>query len=118
MSTILKPKSMSVSDDGGVLAVGIESSAPMTIASSTLSKRTGSAVPTTAAKRSVKSVVVKEGGIDCCRVCGVAFEDMPDKFKFCYRHKRLVQSIVKRWSPKRVKGFKKITTQTCLRVNV
>ena len=79
MSTILKPKSMSVSDDGGVLAVGIESSAPMTIASSTLSKRTGSSVPTTAAKRRVKSVVVKDGGIDCCRVCGLTFEDMPDK---------------------------------------
>ena len=70
MSTILKPKSMSVSDDGGVLAVGIESSAPMTIASPTKA---------TAAKRSVKSVVVKDGGIDCCRVCGLTFEDMPDK---------------------------------------
>ena len=85
MSTILKPKSMSVSDDGGVLAVGIESSAPMTIASSTLSKRTGSSVPTTAAKRGVKSVVVKDGGIDCCRVCGLTFEDMPDKSKlYCF----------------------------------
>ena len=77
MSTILKPKSMSVSDDGGVLAVGIESSAPMTIASSTLSKRTA----TTAAKRCVKSVVVKDGVVDCCRVCGLTFEDMPDKSK-------------------------------------
>ena len=72
MSTILKPKSMSVSDDGGVLAVGIESSAPMTIVSPTKA---------TAAKRGVKSVVVKDGGIDCCRVCGLTFEDMPDKSK-------------------------------------
>ena len=87
MSTILKPKSMSVSDDGGVLAVGIESSAPMTIASPTKA---------TAAKRGVKSVVVKDGGIDCCRVCGLTFKDMPDKSMFCYRHKRLVQSMVKR----------------------
>ena len=72
MSTILKPKSMSVSDDGGVLAVGVESSAPMPIASPTKA---------TAAKRGVKSVVVKDGGIDCCRVCGLTFEDMPDKSK-------------------------------------
>ena len=98
MSTILKPKSMSVSDDGGVLAVGIESSAPMTIASPTKA---------TAAKRGVNIVVVKDGGIDCCRVCGLTFEDMPDKSKFCYRHKRLVQSMVKRWYPKRVKGGSK-----------
>ena len=37
----------------------------------------------------------------------MTFEDMPDKSKFCYRHKRLVQSMVKRWFPKRVNGGSK-----------
>ena len=99
MSTLLKPKTMSASDDdGGVLTVRIQSSA------TTLLKPKASSVATTASKRCVKSVVVKEGGIDCCGVCGLVFEDMPDKSKCCYRHKRLVQSMVKRWSPKRIKG--------------
>ena len=45
-------------------------------------------------KKEVLRVVAKEGGIDCCRVCGLAFEDIPDKIQFCYRHKKLVQSTL------------------------
>ena len=56
-------------------------------------KRTGAAENQT--------IVIREGGKGCCKVCGLVFADMPSNCKFCHRHKRLVNSMVKRWCPKK-----------------
>ena len=55
-------------------------------------------------RRGVRSVRPKDGGEEPCYVCGKWFRVMPKNSKFCFRHKRVCDALVKKWRPKQKKG--------------
>ena len=55
----------------------------------------------------VQVVSTAKGGIEACYVCGKVFALMPKNAKFCNEHKRVMDTMVKKWTPKRTKGKKK-----------
>lgn len=55
----------------------------------------------------VRVVSTVKGGIEPCYVCGKVFALMPNNCKLCYSHKRVMDTMVKKWTPKRTKGKKK-----------
>ena len=55
----------------------------------------------------VRVVSTVKGGIEPCYVCGKVFAIMPNNCKLCYSHKRVMDKMVKKWTPKRAKGKKK-----------
>ena len=52
----------------------------------------------------VRVVSTAKGGIEPCYVCGKVVALMPNNAKFCYEHKRVMDTMVKKWTPKRTKG--------------
>ena len=52
----------------------------------------------------VRVVSTAKGGIEPCYVCGKVFALMPKNAKFCYEHKRVMDTMVKKWTPQMTKG--------------
>ena len=59
----------------------------------------------------VRVVSTSKGGEMPCYVCGKVFAIMPKNCKFCYTHKRVLDTLVKKWTPKRSKNKKEKKTR-------
>ena len=55
----------------------------------------------------VRVVSTVNGGVMPCYVCGKLFAIMPNNCKFCYAHKRVLDTLAKTWQPKRTKNNQK-----------
>ena len=55
----------------------------------------------------VRVVSTVKGGEMPCYVCGKVFAIMPKNCKFCYAHKRVLDTLCKKWTPKRSKSKQK-----------